>query len=76
MSGHGETLHGGMMGNLFKDMASFEVIVEGDSMRSKQRRDSAIMDDRAKFSKSNYAQVVNNLNKYYQLGGIMKMIQR
>ena len=51
-------------------MSIYETMLEGDYIRSKQRRDSAMMDDRAKFSRSNYALLVNNLNKYYQLGNL------
>lgn len=38
------------------------------SFRARQRRNSAIMDDRAKTSHSNYGEVIAKLDKYYQLG--------
>lgn len=37
------------------------------SFRARQRRNSAIMDDRAKASHSNYGEVIAKLDKYYQL---------
>lgn len=63
-----DVFHGSVTSNLLKDIASFEAIAEDDNIRSRQRRDSAIKDDQAKLSKSNYSHTVKNLNKYYQLG--------
>ena len=43
-------------------------LIDSENARVRQRRNSAMMDDRAKNSQANYAETVNKLNKYYQLG--------